>query len=92
VGVRVELFVRLDWHKAHLTPHEFDALKLLMSEPGRPVMHTRFHAVLRPADDVADRAYLRVLIGQLRKRLGDDWNNPKYIQTDGFIGYLFRDS
>jgi two-component system, OmpR family, KDP operon response regulator KdpE len=78
--------------KIHLTPHEFDALKLLMSQPGRPVMHARFHAVLRPTDDLADRAYLRVLIGQLRRKLGDDSNKPKYIQTDGFIGYRFRDS
>ena len=78
--------------KIHLTPHEFDALKLLMSQPGRPVIHAKFDAVLRPADDVVDRAYLRVLIGQLRKKLADNSNNPTYIQTVGFIGYRFRDS
>jgi two-component system, OmpR family, KDP operon response regulator KdpE len=78
--------------KIHLTPHEFDALKLLISQVGRPVTHARFHAVLRPAEDVVDRAYLRVVIGQLRKKLGDDSSNPTYIQTDGFIGYRFRDA
>lgn len=78
--------------RIHLTPHEFDALKLLMSNAGRPVTHARFHAILRPSDDVSDRAYLRVLIRQLRKKLDDDSNNPTYIETDGFIGYRFRDS
>ncbi len=78
--------------KIHLTPHEFDALKLLMSNAGRPVAHTRFHAILRPLDEVTDRTYLRVLIRQLRMKLGDDSNNPRYIETDGFIGYRFRDS
>jgi two-component system, OmpR family, KDP operon response regulator KdpE len=76
----------------HLTPHEFDALKLLMSQAGRPVMHAKFHALLRPGDDITDRAYLRVLIGQLRRKLGDESSNPSHIETDGHIGYRFRDS
>jgi two-component system, OmpR family, KDP operon response regulator KdpE len=76
--------------RIHLTPHEFDALKLLMSNAGRPVTHARFHALLRPGDDITDRAYLRVLIGQLRKKLGDNSETPKYIETDGYIGYRFR--
>jgi two-component system, OmpR family, KDP operon response regulator KdpE len=78
--------------KIHLTPHEFDALKLLMSNAGRPVTHAKFHALLRPGDDITDRAYLRVLIGQLRKKLGDNSDTPTYIETDGYIGYRFRDA
>jgi two-component system KDP operon response regulator KdpE len=76
----------------HLTPHEFDALKLLMSQAGRPVMHAKFHALLRPGDDIKHRAYLRVLIGQLRRKLGDNSSNSSHIETDGYIGYRFRDS
>jgi two-component system, OmpR family, KDP operon response regulator KdpE len=78
--------------KIHLTPHEFDALQLLMSNGGRPVTHAKFHALLRPGDDVTDRAYLRVLIGQLRRKLGDNSDIPMYIETDGYIGYRFRDA
>jgi two-component system, OmpR family, KDP operon response regulator KdpE len=78
--------------KIHLTPHEFNALQLLMSQAGRPVTHARFHALLRPGDEITDRAWLRVLIGQLRRKLGDDSTNPTYIETDGYIGYRFRDS
>jgi two-component system KDP operon response regulator KdpE len=75
----------------HLTPHEFEALRLLMSQPGRPVTHARFHSVLHPSTQVENRAYLRVLIKQLRKKLGDSAENPKYILTDGYLGYRFRD-
>jgi two-component system, OmpR family, KDP operon response regulator KdpE len=78
--------------RIHLTPHEFDALRLLMSQAGRPVTHSTFHALLRPGDAVTDRAYLRVLIGQLRRKLGDDPANPTHIETDGYIGYRFRDA
>jgi two-component system, OmpR family, KDP operon response regulator KdpE len=78
--------------RIHLTPHEFDALKLLMAHAGRPVTHARFRAVVRPECDFNDRAYLRVLISQLRRKLGDDSSNPKYIETEGYIGYRFRDS
>jgi two-component system, OmpR family, KDP operon response regulator KdpE len=83
--------VRKEGLRIRLTPHEFDALKLLMSNSGQPVTYNRFHAILRPSDDVSDRAYLRVLIGQLRKKLGDDSNSPTYIETEGSIGYRFRD-
>ena len=78
--------------RIHLTPHEFEALKLLMSNAGRPVPHARFHAILRPSDVISDRAYLRVLIRQLRKKLDDDPTSPTYIETDGFIGYRFREA
>jgi two-component system KDP operon response regulator KdpE len=74
----------------HLTPHEFDAMKLLMSHAGRPVTHARFHAALNLSGDIANRSHLRVLIGQLRKKIGDSAIKPSYILTEGYIGYRFR--
>lgn len=74
----------------HLTPLEFDALRVLMSQAGRPVTYARLHAALNLAGDFANRAHLRVLVGQLRKKLGDSSANPTYILTDGSIGYRFR--
>ena len=38
-----------------------------------------------------ERAYVRVLIGQLRKKLEDDPADPIYILTDSYIGYRFRE-
>jgi two-component system, OmpR family, KDP operon response regulator KdpE len=77
--------------EVHLTPREFDALQFLMMHAGRPVTHARLLAVLRGPGFGNERAYLRVLIGQLRKKLEDDVADPKYILTDSYIGYRFRD-
>jgi two-component system, OmpR family, KDP operon response regulator KdpE len=73
-----------------LTPREFDALQFLMEHVGRPVTHARLLAVLRGPGCGEDREYLRVLVGQLRKKLEDDPAKPAYILTDSYIGYRFR--
>jgi two-component system, OmpR family, KDP operon response regulator KdpE len=78
--------------EVHLTPREFDALQFLMMHAGRPVTHARLLAALRGPGFGNERAYLRVLIGQLRKKLEDDAADPKYILTDSYIGYRFRDA
>jgi len=77
--------------EVHLTPREFDALHLLMLHAGRPITHSRLLAALRGPDSGNDRAYLRVLIGQLRKKLEDDAADPMYLLTDSHVGYRFRE-
>jgi len=74
-----------------LTPREFDALQFLMEHAGRPVTHSRLLAALRGPSSGDDREYLRVLIGQLRKKLEDHAVDREYILTDSHIGYRFRD-
>jgi two-component system, OmpR family, KDP operon response regulator KdpE len=75
----------------HLTPREFDVLQLLMTHAGRPITYTRLISSLGVAGFGSERAYLRVLIGQVRKKLEDDAANPIYILTDSHIGYRFRE-
>jgi two-component system KDP operon response regulator KdpE len=75
----------------HLTPREFDAVQLLMTHVGRPITHARLLCALRGAGFGNERAYLRVLIGQIRKKLEDDAANPIYILTDSYVGYHFRE-
>jgi two-component system KDP operon response regulator KdpE len=77
--------------EVHLTPREFDALHVLMAHAGRPVPHARLLAALRGPGFGNERAYLRVLIGQLRKKLEDDAANPTYLLTDSYIGYRFHE-
>ena len=78
-------------NEVHLTPREFDAVQLLIKHAGRPVTHARLLCALRGSGFENDRAYLRVLIGQIRKKLEDDAANPIYILTDSYIGYRFRE-
>ena len=77
--------------EVHLTAREFNALQLLMTQAGRPITHARLLGALRGPEFVNDHAYVRVLIGQLRKKLEDDPANPTYLLTDSHIGYRFRD-
>jgi two-component system, OmpR family, KDP operon response regulator KdpE len=77
--------------EVHLTPREFDALQFLMMHAGRPVTHARLLATLRGPGFGNERAYLRVLIGQLRKKLEDNAADPIYLLTDSYIGYRFRE-
>ena len=77
--------------EVHLTPREFDALQFLMTHAGRPVTHARLLALLRGPGFGNERAYLRVLVGQLRKKLEEDAANPAYLLTDSYIGYRFRE-
>jgi two-component system KDP operon response regulator KdpE len=83
--------VERDGIEVHLTPREFDALGFLMTHVGRPVTHARLLAALRGPGFGDERSYLRVLIGQLRKKLEDDPANPTYLLTDSYIGYRFRE-
>lgn len=76
----------------HLSPREFDALHALMSRAGRPITHARLLSQLRGEGAGVERGYLRVLIGQLRKKLENDPSQPEYILTDSYIGYRFRDA
>ena len=83
--------VERDGIEVHLTPREFDALGFLMAHAGRPVTHARLLAALRGPGFGDERTYLRVLIGQLRKKIEDDPANPTYLLTDSYIGYRFRE-
>jgi two-component system, OmpR family, KDP operon response regulator KdpE len=75
----------------HLTPKEFDLLQYLMSNRGLPVTHERLLHTVWGAQYVGQVEYLRSFVRQLRKKLGDDAANPRYILTENHIGYRFAD-
>ena len=83
--------VERNGQEVHLTAREFNALHLMMTHAGRPITHARLLGALRGPEFVNDHAYVRVLIGQLRKKLEDDPANPAYLLTDSYIGYRFRE-
>jgi two-component system KDP operon response regulator KdpE len=75
----------------HLTPKEFEMLRFLMEQAGRPVPHQRLLTTIWGPEYGQEREYLRVLINQLRKKIEDDPAKPTYILTDSHIGYRFRE-
>jgi len=72
-----------------LTPKEFDLLRYLVLQRGKPVPHRELlQAVWGP--DYGDQTdYLRVFITHLRKKLEPNPAKPKYILTEPWLGYRF---
>lgn len=75
-----------------LTALEFDLLVCLMRGAGRVLdRDTLLDAAAGRDYDVFDRS-IDVHISLLRKKLGDDPRNPKYIRTVRSVGYMLVDS
>ena len=81
--------VRLEQESVRLTPTEYDLLKYMIEHSGKVLTHRMLlTAVWGPA--YADQAqYLRVFIGQLRKKLEKEPGRPRFILTDPGVGYRF---
>lgn len=73
----------------NLTPKEFDLLTLLVKNAGRVLTHPQMLSAVWGPAHVEDTQYLRVLIGQLRRKLGEDPAEPVLITTETGIGYRF---
>jgi two-component system KDP operon response regulator KdpE len=73
-----------------LTPKEFDLFVYMARHPNRVITHrTLLEAVWGEASQEQPE-YLRVFMGQLRKKLEPDPSNPKYLVTEPWVGYRFN--
>jgi len=74
-----------------LTGTEYELLKYLVSNAGKVLTHGELlHNVWGP-EYGDEREYLRVFIGQLRRKIEDDPANPQYILTEPRVGYRFTE-
>jgi two-component system KDP operon response regulator KdpE len=74
----------------HLTPKEFDLLRILVAHQGKPVSHRRLLQAVWGPDYGQETEYLRVTVNQLRKKLEPHPSTPKYILTEPWFGYRFQ--
>jgi len=74
----------------HLTPKEFELLLFLARHPGAALTHHKLLGAVWGGNYTEQTEYLRVFIGQLRKKIEADPGNPKYILTEPWIGYRFH--
>lgn len=74
----------------HLAPKEFEVLKQLMMQQGKPVTHRRLLQTVWGPEYGEETENLRVVINQLRKKIEKDPAHPKYILTEPWIGYRFQ--
>ncbi len=92
-NLRIDLARRQVWledQEIHLTPTEYDLLKLLATHAGRVLTHTQILRTVWGTAYEHDTQTLRVFIGQLRRKLKDNPTNPRFILTEPGIGYRFR--
>ncbi|NPD16082.1 response regulator transcription factor [Xinfangfangia sp. D13-10-4-6] len=73
--------------EVRLTPKEFDLLLALLEQPDRIVTHRQLLLRVWGPAHVADVAYLRVFIGQLRQKLEAVGFDASAIRTEAGIGY-----
>jgi two-component system KDP operon response regulator KdpE len=72
----------------HLTPKEFDLLLHLARHAGKVITHRALLTAVWGAQSAHQPEYLRVFIGQLRKKLEAE-TGKQYIQTEPWVGYRF---
>ncbi len=74
----------------HLTPIEWELLRVLMSNAGRTLTHRQlFHDVWRGRQFGDAQQYLRVQVAHLRRKIESDSLRPRYIVTEPGVGYRF---
>jgi two-component system KDP operon response regulator KdpE len=76
--------------RVHLTPKEFDVLRTLVVQQGKPLTHKRVLQTVWGPDYGEATENLRVVINQLRKKLEKDPAHPRYILTEPWLGYRFQ--
>jgi len=91
-----ELTIDLVWHivkrgedEVKLTGTEYKLLAYLASNHGRVLTHQSILTNVWDPADAEHTEYLRVYMRQLRKKLEDDPERPKFILTEPGIGYRF---
>jgi two-component system KDP operon response regulator KdpE len=73
--------------EVRLTPKEFDLFVYFARHPNKVITHrTLLEAVWGEASQEQPE-YLRVFMGQLRKKLEPDPSNPRYLVTEPWVGY-----
>ena len=76
--------------EVHLTPKEFDLLTYFMNNAGKVLTHRTLLNAVWGGNYVEQNEYLRVFVGQLRKKVEPEGTKPQYICTEPWVGYRFE--
>lgn len=81
--------VSLDGVAVPLSRKEFAVLAMLVGHGGRVVTQPQLLREIWGPAHVEDTQYLRVVVGKIRQKLGDDAAAPRYLRTEPGVGYRF---
>lgn len=82
--------VRVHGQPVRLTPKEFDLFVFMARHPNRVLEHRMLLGAVWGENCEDQSEYLRVFVGQLRKKLETDPSNPRYFVTEPWVGYRFN--
>lgn len=74
-----------------LTPTEYRLLLVLVRNAGKVITHRQLLKEVWGPDSVSENQYLRVYMGQLRRKLESDPARPRYLMTEPGVGYRLVD-
>jgi two-component system KDP operon response regulator KdpE len=89
-GLRADLAHRrvfMHGQEIHLTPTEYRMLTTLIRHAGKVLTHRQLLREVWGPQASEETHYLRVYMGQLRQKLGDDAARPRYLLTEPGVGY-----
>jgi two-component system KDP operon response regulator KdpE len=92
--LKVDLARRQVWlreEEVRLTPTEYRLLAALVRRRGEVVTHRQLLKEVWGPGSVNENEYLRVYVGQLRRKIEPDSARPQYIRTEPSIGYRLLD-
>jgi two-component system KDP operon response regulator KdpE len=76
--------------EVHLTPKEFDLLVYLARHAGKVITHRALLGAIWGGQSTEQVEYLRVFVGQLRKKLEPVGGTRRYLLTEPWVGYRFE--
>ena len=76
--------------EVHLTPKEYDLLVHFVRHAGKVLTHRTLLGAVWGGNYTEQGEYLRVFVGQLRKKIEPNPSTPHYILTEPWIGYRFN--
>ena len=77
-------------NEVRLTPKEFDLFVYMARHPNLVLTHAALLEAVWGQASQEQPEYLRVFMGQLRKKLEPDPSNPRYLVTEPWVGYRFN--
>ena len=82
--------VHIRGRQVRLTPKEFELFVYLARRPNRVIEHRRLLEAVWGENAQERTEYLRVFVGQLRKKLETDPSEPRHLATEPWVGYRFN--
>jgi len=91
--IKIDLVARIVKRKEEtikLTSTEYNLLALFARNEGKVLTHQFILKEIWGYSYQAETQYLRVFVGNLRKKLEENPNNPQHIITESGVGYRFQ--